>query len=99
MIAEDQYMPPPQSFRFGDCGPEVVAMVRRALEDGVSDFKVIEGMVATETDKEPVPHYWIERGGKVYDPTKSQFSGEIQYSPPGSYRRAYSPRQFLREQE
>lgn len=97
MLSEDRYMPPSQtSFQFGDCGPGVLAIVKKAVRDGRRDFVVVEGMVNVDGEPGPVPHYWLEQGGKVYDPTKSQFgSQEVEYSPEGEYRMEYSPEEFL----
>lgn len=96
-INEDRYMPPPSTkFQFGDCGPEVLSIVQRALRDGIVDLKVVEGMVQVEGDRAPTPHYWIEHRGKIYDPTRSQFGPrEIVYDPEGEYREDYTPQQFL----
>ncbi len=96
-LSEDRYMPPAgTAFQFGDCGPEVLEIVKRAVRDRVSNFKVVEGMVQVDGDRDVTPHYWLEQDGKVYDPTKSQFGGrEVTYSPEGAYRTEYSPKEFL----
>lgn len=81
--------------QFGDCGPAVFLAAKDALERGIRDFIVVEGMVLLNTG-EVMPHTWIEQDGTVHDPTVSQFENNIQqYGPPGEYRDTYSPEEFL----
>ena len=89
----DPHMPQGHcSHKFGDCGIEVLFVVRSALKARFRDFIVVEGMVYI--DGKLLPHTWIElRNGEVKDPTLSQFGPgvEIEYSPEGEYREEYSP--------
>jgi hypothetical protein len=88
-----------QCFRYGDCGLEVYHIVKRALLNGIRNFRVIDGMVYLDGNgKNPVPHTWIEVNGTIKDPTASQFSASfINYatSESGEYREEYTPKQYV----
>jgi hypothetical protein len=96
IIAENltQFLSPQTvAHQFGDCGPEIYQITKKAVANRILDFKVIEGMVEVAGDV--CPHYWIEYRGKILDPTKSQFPEEPLYSPPGEYREEWDPVEFL----
>jgi len=88
--------------QFGDCGLEVYLAVKRLIGQGVSNFKVIDGKVYLNNDRDhPVDHTWIEMNGRVQDPTDSQFRGApVDYTPePGEYREEYTPQQYIQNFE
>lgn len=88
--------------QFGDCGLEVYRTTKKLLSQGVSDFKVIDGMVYLNHDQDhPVPHSWINANGRIIDPTESQFHGaSVDYSlVPGEYRDEYTPQQYIKNFE
>lgn len=92
----DSHMPDLKQCSFGECGVEVLRVVQRALASGFNKFIVVEGMVYLNGTENAVPHTWIEIGGRIKDPTVSQFKNiQIQYSPPGEYREEYSPEDYV----
>jgi hypothetical protein len=96
MITELHDLLPDQQhgYQFGDCSVEVYMMVKRAITKGILDFVVVDSMVMV--DNQEIPHSWIERGGKIIDPTVNQFGGrDIEYSPSGSYRDEFSPTEYV----
>ena len=102
-ILEDlyKYMPSSScSFKYGQCSIEVVRLVKKALANRINNFKVIDGTVYVGDEKKVIPHTWIEYNGKIYDPTKSQFSGEIiLYDPDGEYKDEYTPEEYINSYE
>ena len=96
MITELHELLPNQqhTYQFGDCSVEIYMMVKRALVKGISDFVVVDSMVMV--DGKEIPHSWIERRGKIIDPTVNQFGErDIEYSPPESYREEFSPNEYV----
>lgn len=88
-------MPKECQFQFGDCGLEVYKMAKRAVDRGIYNFIVVDGMVDVG-DKIETPHSWIERNGEIIDPTVSQFGDdEVHYSPSGSYRDEFTPIEYI----
>lgn len=92
----DEFLPDQQcKYQFGDCGIETYRMVKRAVQRGVRDFVVVDGMVDVGDETE-IPHSWVERRGKIIDPTINQFEGqEVKYSPPGTYREEFAPHEYI----
>jgi len=81
-----------KKFQYGDCDLEVYLMTKRALASGIDNFMVVNGMVY---NGKVIPHSWIERHGKVIDPTASQFEREVEYSPDNEYREEFNPQEFV----
>lgn len=86
----------------GSCMTAAEWITTNFLKQGIIDFKVVEGWVkfkkegGEEYDSPRFQHTWIEKDGKIIDPTLKQFNGwdlnSVWY-----YRRKkrYDPQEYL----
>jgi len=84
------------SFKFGQCSIEVLRLAKKALQDNINNFKIVDGVVYLDRNENAIPHTWIVYKNKVVDPTKSQFgNSEVLYDPVGEYKDEYTPEEFI----
>jgi len=83
----------------GSCMRAAELAVRGLLEQGIEDFVVVEGWISFGFDEDSDwAHTWIERGDKIWDPTKEQFAAmgydlnDMEYV---RIKDTYTPREYL----
>lgn len=84
--------------RPGSCLVAAEMLTRFMLTKNMTNFEVIEGYITTPYDDSiRLTHTWIERNGKIIDPSKNQFLeydlniNTLEYIK----RKVYSPYEFM----
>ena len=93
----EDHMPEARKCDFGECELQVYGVLKRIERAGMEGPMVVRGSV--DDGGLIYPHTWIEHKGKIYDPTRQQFSGKMSYAPEGEYEDRLSMHDFLHEME
>lgn len=88
---------PIKKYKSGSCMYKAEITTKKLLDKGINDFKVIEGYVSFENNKEiKLSHTWIELKNKKYDPTLDQFSKNFDITTVKYYKKkSYTPESYL----